>query len=78
MICRPNVKPPPPMSRDIFSMGACVRIDPSSTSQGGIGFVTAVHTEERKVDADYIQNSIHTNMTAPLSSGPSVSKSIVH
>jgi hypothetical protein len=66
MICRPNVKHPPPMSRDIFSMGACVRIDPSSTSQGGIGFVTAVHTEERKVDVDYIQNSIGIVNSSPF------------
>ena len=58
MIRHPNIEPPPPMSRDIFAMGVCVRVDPSTTNQGGIGFVFAVHTEERKVDIDYIENSL--------------------
>ncbi|OEU07110.1 hypothetical protein FRACYDRAFT_251847 [Fragilariopsis cylindrus CCMP1102] len=44
MFRRPNTKPPPPMSRDIFSMGACVRVDPSTT--------------KRKVDVKYNENSI--------------------
>ena len=46
---RPNTKPPPPISKEIFSIRAYVRVDPCSTSQGGMGFVTAVYTEERKV-----------------------------
>ena len=54
------------MSRDIFSMGACVRVDPSSTSQGGIGFVTALHTEERKVDVNYNENSIGIINSSPF------------
>jgi hypothetical protein len=58
MIRHPDNKPHPPLNRDIFSMGACVRVDPSSTSQGGVGFVSAVHTEERKVDVEYNENSI--------------------
>ena len=58
MIRRPDIKPPLPMCRDIFSVGACVRVDTSSTSQGGIGFVTVVYTEERKVDVNYNENSI--------------------
>ena len=61
------------MSKEIFSMGACVRVDPSTTSQGGIGFVSAVHTEERKVDIDCIQNSIGT-----INFFPSISESRLH
>ena len=66
MFRRPNTKPPPPMSRDIFSMGACVRVDPSTTSKGGIGFVSAVHTEERKVDVKYNENSIGIINSSPF------------
>ncbi|OEU05898.1 hypothetical protein FRACYDRAFT_257546 [Fragilariopsis cylindrus CCMP1102] len=44
MIRRAPTRPPPPMSRDIFSLGACVRVDPSTTT--------------RKVDVNYIENSI--------------------
>jgi hypothetical protein len=39
-------------------MRACVAVDPSTTSKGVIGFVSAVHTEERKIDVNYIENSI--------------------
>ena len=66
MIRRAPSMPPPPLCRDIFSMGACVRVDPSTTSQGGIGFVSAVHTEERKVDIDYIVNSIGIVNSSPF------------
>ena len=55
MIRRPNIRPPPPMNKDIFSLGAYVSVDPSPSSQGGVGFVTAVHPEERKVDVNYIE-----------------------
>ena len=48
-------------------------MDPSTTSQGGIGFVSAVHTEERKVDIDCIQNSIGT-----ISFFPFISESRLH
>ena len=58
MFRRPNTKPPPPISKEIHSIGAYVRVDPCSTSKGGVGYVTAVHTEERKVDVNYIANSI--------------------
>ena len=55
MFRRPNTMPPPPMSREIFSIGAYIRVDPCSTSKGGVGFVTTVHIEERKVDVNYIE-----------------------
>ena len=58
MIRRAPTKPPPPISKEIYSIGAYVRVDPCSTSQDGVGFVTAVHTEERKVAVNYIENSI--------------------
>ena len=58
--------PPPPMSRDIFSIGACVRVDSSTTSQGGVGFVTAVYTEERKIDVNYIGNSLGIVNSSPF------------
>ena len=32
MLRRPNVKPPPPMSKEIFSVDACVRVNSSTTS----------------------------------------------
>ena len=54
MFRRPNTKHPPPISKEIHSLGAYVRVDPCSTSKGGV----AVHTEERKVDVNYIANSI--------------------
>ncbi|MGK3737396.1 MAG: hypothetical protein ACI90V_004241 [Bacillariaceae sp.] len=66
MIRHPDNKPHPPLNRDIFSMGACVRVDPSSTSQGGVGFVSAVHTEERKVDVEYNENSIGVIKLSPF------------
>ena len=71
MIRRPNIKPP--MSKEIFSRGAYVRVDPCPTSQGGIGFVTAVHTEERKVDIDYIENSVGI-----INSSPSIDERRLH
>ncbi|OEU10887.1 hypothetical protein FRACYDRAFT_246763 [Fragilariopsis cylindrus CCMP1102] len=37
--------PPPPMSKEIFSIGAYIRVDPCSTSKGGFGYVTAVESE---------------------------------
>jgi hypothetical protein len=73
MICRPNNKSPPPMNTEIFSMGACVRVDPSLSSQGGIGFVTSVHTEERKVDVNYNENSIGI-----INSSPFVTEARIH
>ena len=67
MIHRPWTKPPPPMCRDISSIGVCViRVDPSTTRQGGAGFVSAVHVEERKVDIDYIENSIGIVNSSPF------------
>ena len=66
MLRRPHVKPPPPMSRDIFSMGACVRVDASTTSKGGIGFVSAVYPEERKVDVKYNENAIGITNSSPF------------
>ena len=66
MIHRLPTKPPPPLCRDIFSIGACVWFDPSTTSQGGIGFVTTVHTEERKVDVAYIENAIGIVNSSPF------------
>ena len=66
MIHRVPTKPPPPLCRDIFSIGACVWFDPSTTSQGGIGFVTTVHTEERKVDVAYIENAIGIVNSSPF------------
>ena len=48
-------------------MGVCViRVDPSTTRQGGAGFVSAVHAEERKVDIDYIENSIGIDNSSPF------------
>ena len=65
MFRRPNTKPPPPISKEIHSIGAYVRVDPYSTTKSGVGYVTAVHTEERKVDVNYTANSfgisIHRN-----------------
>jgi hypothetical protein len=66
MIRRPNIKPPPPINKDISSLRAYVRVDPSPSSQGGVGFVTAVHTEERKVDVNYIENSIGIINSSPF------------
>ena len=66
MFRRPNTMPPPPMSRDIFSMGACVRVDASTTSKGGIGFVSAVHPEQRKVDVNYNENAIGIINSSPF------------
>ena len=54
------------MNKDIFSLGAYDRVDPSPSSQGGVGFVTAVHTEERKVDVNYIENSIGIINSSPF------------
>ena len=48
--------PPPQLNTDIFSKGAYVRVDPSSTSRGGVGFVTSVHAKERRVDVKYDEN----------------------
>ncbi|OEU10424.1 hypothetical protein FRACYDRAFT_247520 [Fragilariopsis cylindrus CCMP1102] len=50
--------PPPPMSRDIFYA--------NTTSQGGVGFVTAVHTEERKIDVNYNENAIGITNSSPF------------
>ena len=55
MIRRAPTKPPPAMSKQISSIGAYVKVDPFSRSQGGIGFVTTDHIEERKVDVNYIE-----------------------
>ena len=41
-------------------------VDPSTTSQGGIRFVTAVHTEEKKVDVNYNENSIGIINASPF------------
>ena len=55
------------MCRNILSMGVCViRVDLSTTRQGGAGFVLAVHVEERKVDIDYIENSIGIVNSSPF------------
>ena len=55
------------MCRDISSIGVCViRVDPSTIRQGGAGFVPAVHVEERKVDIDYIENSIGIVNSSPF------------
>ena len=66
MFRRPNTKPPHPMSRDVFSMAACVRVDASTTSKGGIGFVSAVHPEQRKVDVNYNENAIGIINSSPF------------
>ena len=66
MFRRPNTKPPPPMSKEIYTIGAYFRVEPCSTSQGGVGYVTAVHTEERKVAVNYIENSIGNINSSPL------------
>ncbi|OEU05754.1 hypothetical protein FRACYDRAFT_258384 [Fragilariopsis cylindrus CCMP1102] len=66
MIPRAPTKPPPPLCTDIFSKGACVRVDPCSTSKGGIGFVSAVHPEQRKVDVNYIENAIGISNSSPF------------
>ena len=42
------------------------RVDPSTTSQGGVLSVTAVHKEERKVDVNYIENSIGIINSSPF------------
>ena len=66
MFRRPNTMPPPPISKEIYSIGAYVRVDPCSTSQGGVGYVTAVHPEERKVNVNYIANSIGIINSSPF------------
>ena len=74
MFRRPTtMPPPPPISRDIFSMGACVRVDASTTSKGGVGFVSAVHPEDRKVDVKYNENSIGI-----INSSPFISEARLH
>ena len=47
-------------------MGACVRVDASTTSKGGVGFVSAVHPEERKVDVKYNENAIGITNSSPF------------
>ena len=67
MFRRPTtMPPPPPISRDIFSMGACVRVDASTTSKGGVGFVSAVHPEDRKVDVKYNENATGITNFSPF------------
>ncbi|OEU07941.1 hypothetical protein FRACYDRAFT_250580 [Fragilariopsis cylindrus CCMP1102] len=43
------------MSQEIYSTGAYISVDPSPSSQGCVGFVTAVYTEEKLMS---IENSI--------------------
>jgi hypothetical protein len=62
----PPPPPPPPLSTDIFSKGAYIRVDPSSTSRGGVGFVTSVHTKERRVDVRYDENSVGVINSSPF------------
>jgi hypothetical protein len=67
MFRRPTtMPPPPPISRGIFSIGACVRVDASTTSKGGVGFVSAVHPEDRKVDVKYNENAIGITNSSPF------------
>lgn len=61
---KPN--PPPQLNTDIFSKGAYVRVDPSSTSRGGVGFVTSVHAKERRVDVKYDENSVGVINSSPF------------
>ena len=68
-----TTKPPPPLTTDIFSKGAYVRVDPSSTSRGGVGFVTSVHTKERRVDVKYDENSVGV-----INSSPFIDESRLH
>ena len=51
------------MSQEIYSTGAYIRGDPSPSSQGCVGFVTAVYTEEKLMS---IENSIGIVNSSPF------------
>jgi hypothetical protein len=52
------------MSQEIYSTGgAYIRVDPSPSSQGCVGFVTAVYTEEKLMS---IENSIGIVDSSPF------------